>query len=723
MPLARKEEEGGGGAVNETPSRTRRIDKSSSYSRVSRRLSLSSPPSPPLAMSVYVVTVATGTQYFAGTDDYVYITLVGARRSTEKHLLDKPWYNDFENGAVDSYSLEAEEELGDILLVKIQKRGFIFGDDWYCKYVHVKTPKGEHMEFPCYRWFIDDKEIVLREGKARLAHQDTLQVLKQQRLRELEERQQLYRWQEWQPGFLGSIDVARHRDLPRDIQFDSEKGIDFLLNYTKAMENLCVNQFMHMFQSSWSDFADYEKIFVRIKNTISEYVMKHWQEDFMFGYQFLNGCNPVVFKKCTEIPAKLPVTHEMVEACLERSISLEEEAKQGNIFIADYSIMDGIQANSTDPCTMQYVAAPICLLYNNVNKKLVPIAIQLQQTPGSDNPIFLPTDSNNDWMLAKMWARSCDFHVHQTVSHLLHTHLISEVFGIAMFRQLPAVHPIFKLLVHHTRFTIAINTKAREELICKCGLFDKANATGGGGHVQLVQRAVKELKYEHLQFPKNIQMRGVDSEESLPYYFYRKDGQQVWNCTAQFVKEVLAVYYPDDKTVKMDSEVQAWINDIFVYGFRNNKDSGIPQSFETLEELELFITTVIFATSANHAAVNFGQYDWYSWIPNASPTMRQPPPTEKGVTTMDYIIASLADRGRSCWHLGAVWALSQFQENEIFLGNYPDQHFTEMPILEAIARFKERLQEITSRITERNRGKKLPYYYLSPDRIPNSVAV
>lgn len=43
-----------------------------------------------------------------------------------------------------------------------------------------------------------------------------------------------YRWKEWQPGFPMSIDANRHKDLPRDIQFDSEKGVDFVLNYTKA---------------------------------------------------------------------------------------------------------------------------------------------------------------------------------------------------------------------------------------------------------------------------------------------------------------------------------------------------------------------------------------------------------------------------------------------------------------------------------------------------------
>lgn len=42
------------------------------------------------------------------------------------------------------------------------------------------------------------------------------------------------RWKEWQPGFPMSIDANAHKDLPRDIQFDSEKGVDFVLNYVKA---------------------------------------------------------------------------------------------------------------------------------------------------------------------------------------------------------------------------------------------------------------------------------------------------------------------------------------------------------------------------------------------------------------------------------------------------------------------------------------------------------
>ncbi|XP_036912608.1 polyunsaturated fatty acid 5-lipoxygenase isoform X3 [Sturnira hondurensis] len=606
-------------------------------------------------MPSYTVTVATGSQWFAGTDDYIYLSLVGSTGCSEKHLLDKPFYNDFERGAVDSYDVTVDEELGDIQLVKIEKRKYWLHDDWYLKYITLKTPYGDYIEFPCYRWITGEGEIVLRDGRAKLPHDDQIHILKQHRRKELETRQKQYRWMEWNPGFPLSIDAKSHKDLPRDIQFDSEKGVDFVLNYSKAMENLFINRFMHMFQSSWSDFADFEKIFVKISNTISERVMNHWQEDLMFGYQFLNGCNPVLIQRCTKLPEKLPVTTEMVECSLERQLTLEQEVEQGNIFIVDFKLLDGIDANKTDPCTLQFLAAPICLLYKNQANKIVPIAIQL--------------------------------------------------------------------LVAHVRFTIAINTKAREQLICEYGLFDKANATGGGGHVQMVQRAMEDLTYASLCFPEAIKARGMESTENIPYYFYRDDGLLVWEAIKTFVADVVGVYYESDQVVVEDQELQDFVKDVYVYGMRGKKASGFPKSIKTREKLSEYLTVVIFTASAQHAAVNFGQYDWCSWIPNAPPTMRAPPPTAKGVVTIEQIVDTLPDRGRSCWHLGAVWALSQFQENELFLGMYPEEHFIEKPVKEAMAQFRKNLDTIVSVIAERNKNKKLPYYYLSPDRIPNSVAI
>ncbi len=65
--------------------------------------------------------------------------------------------------------------------------------------------------------------------------------------------------------------------------------------------------------------------------TWTENVIQDWNTDYMFGYQFLNGCNPVMISKCVELPDNFPVTHEMVEGSLQRCITLEEELKVRNM--------------------------------------------------------------------------------------------------------------------------------------------------------------------------------------------------------------------------------------------------------------------------------------------------------------------------------------------------------------------------------------------------------
>ncbi len=111
----------------------------------------------------------------------------------------------------------------------------------------------------------------------------------------------------------------------------------------------------------------------------------------------------------------------------------------------------------------------MCLLYVNQSNILVPIAIQLDQTPGPDNPIFTPNDPFPVWIFARMFVRTADFHVHQLGTHLLRTHLIMEPFCIAMYRALPEQHPVYKLLTPHFKCNIAINTLGRERLINPSG--------------------------------------------------------------------------------------------------------------------------------------------------------------------------------------------------------------------------------------------------------------
>uniref|UniRef100_A0A8C1MCF8 Arachidonate 5-lipoxygenase n=1 Tax=Cyprinus carpio TaxID=7962 RepID=A0A8C1MCF8_CYPCA len=617
-----------------------------------------------------------------------------------------------------SVDVSVKEILGDIVLVKLEKEKLLFNDQWYCRCINVTTPSGECVEFPCYRWIANEQEVVLRDGKGRLPQDDNM---KEYRRMELESRQRLFRWKEWHPGFPLSIDANTSTELPVDIQFETAKTVDFTLNYLKAITNLGLNELMMLFQSSWTDIADFEKIFVKIKNTVSEHVMQNWNEDLMFGYQFLNGCNPVMISKCRNLPDNFAVTQEMVESSLDRGLTLQEELKAGNIYIADYAILEGVQANATDPDTKQYLAAPFCLLYKNSQNEILPIAIQLSRQTTAE--VFLPSDDQYDWMLAKMWVKCSDFNVHQLVTHLLRTHLTSEVFAIAMYRQLSAVHPVYKLLIPHVRYTIAINTAAREKLICESGLFDKANVTGGIAVVEVIHKAMKTLTYKSLCFPESVKARGVDNKDDLPNYYYRDDGMMVWEAVKRFVSLVVWIYYGSDESVQEDEEIQAFVQDVCSSGMKYCPQNSGEYRINLLNVRVSVHVHVIAYALCLHEVQNVTNFDWFAWVPNSPSTMRKPPPTQKGQVDMKYIMESLPDRGRASWHLGAVWALSQFQDGELFLGVYPDAYFTEQPVKEATETFREELAKVTKIIKRRNEKLKLPYWYLSPDRIPNSVAI
>ena len=56
-----------------------------------------------------------------------------------------------------------------------------------------------------------------------------------------------------------------------------------------------------------------------------------------------------------------------------------------------------------------------------------------------------------------------------------------EPVSIASLRQLPTIHPLWKLLSPHIRGVLAINTLGRSVLIAEGGVADETLSVGGKG--------------------------------------------------------------------------------------------------------------------------------------------------------------------------------------------------------------------------------------------------
>ncbi|PNI58576.1 ALOX15B isoform 5 [Pan troglodytes] len=602
-------------------------------------------------MAEFRVRVSTGEAFGAGTWDKVSVSIVGTRGESPPLPLDNLG-KEFTAGAEEDFQVTLPEDVGRVLLLRVHKAppvlpllGPLAPDAWFCRWFQLTPPRGGHLLFPCYQWLEGAGTLVLQEGTAKVSWADHHPVLQQQRQEELQARQEMYQWKACNPGWPHCLDEKTVEDLELNIKYSTAKNANFYLQAGSAFAEMKIKGLLDR-KGLWRSLNEMKRIFNFQRTPGAEHAFEHWQEDAFFASQFLNGLNPVLIRRCHYLPKNFPVTDAMVASVLGPGTSLQAELEKGSLFLVDHGILSGIQTNVING-KPQFSAAPMTLLYQSPGcGPLLPLAIQLSQTPGPNSPIFLPTDDKWDWLLAKTWVRNAEFSFHEALTHLLHSHLLPEVFTLATLRQLPHCHPLFK-----------------------------STGIGIEGFSELIQRNMKQLNYSLLCLPEDIRTRGV---EDIPGYYYRDDGMQIW---------------------------------------------GIPSSLETREALVQYVTMVIFTCSAKHAAVSAGQFDSCAWMPNLPPSMQLPPPTSKGLATCEGFIATLPPVNATCDIILALWLLSKEPGDRRPLGTYPDEHFTEEAPRRSIATFQSRLAQISRGIQERNRGLVLPYTYLDPPLIENSVSI
>ncbi|XP_061106273.1 polyunsaturated fatty acid lipoxygenase ALOX15B [Conger conger] len=666
-------------------------------------------------MAMYEVTVRTSREPHSGSYCGVQVTLIGVQGESLPASLD-PEHQHLTPGSACAVTVRVDQPLGPLVLVRLRLKarpGFP-EQDWHCQAVEVslgsETDQPAQL-FPCNKWLQPaDGDIELRNGQVCTVNSETLQVLKEHRAKELQTKQQHFRWCTFAEGVSSCVD------------FQSLKPLGPNLTYTRKSPGVDTFYLKGFTDRPWGSFEELQTLFAfnARDNITANFVRAHWSEDSFFGYQALNGCNPLELHQIRQAPPNLSVSTDMLRPFLPEGSSLEQEMERGTIFLLDYKVLDGVPANTVNG-KQQYLAAPLCILHYSQQGELKPIAIQLQQTPGAQNPVFVPSDPDADWLLAKMWVKNADFQCHQLLTHFLNTHLLGEVYCTATLRQLPEVHPLHQLIMPHVWTTLQINIQARLSLLAPGGVFDKSMGVGLEGIPVLLRKGAEQLKYSALCVPEDLSDRGV---RDLPINYYSQDVLRVWSALHRFVGTWVDLYYPTDGDVHQDTELQMWIQEVFTHGALGQSETGFPQAFRSKTELSKFVTMVIYSCSALHAAVNFSQADFNLWMPNTPFTMSCPPPQSKGsVSSREALLSILPPANSTCSVLTTLILLSKPALDFVPLGHYREAHFSSGAPQRLVEALQKELKVISGEIAERNTKLQLPYPYLSPESIENSVAI
>lgn len=555
---------------------------------------------------------------------------------------------------------------------------------------------------------IEHTAFVLPSSDTVLLPQNESAEGRRARQQELEAARGLYQW-----GGDPSLPPCV-RSVPKKEQFSDEKDARLLWDLGATALDLGLGALERLAPRHHHAALDEFRWLYPIRPIPT--VSQRFERDDEFGRQRLAGVNPVLIERCREIPDHFPVDDALVRGLLCEGDSLESAVAEGRLYLNDYRSIDGLPVKDG-----RYVSAPLCLLYVDASSRLVPIAIQLGQTPDV-GPVFTPKDSRWLWLSAKTWVQAADAQYHESSSHLLRTHMVMEPFAVATARQLSTRHPVGALLRPHFHDTMAINHSARTSMLAPGGAIDQTMALGAEGSLEAAKRSYAEWRFDRYDLVTDLRTRGVDDSDLLPGYHYRDDALLVWAAIDEFVGAMIDCAYASNAVVAADPELREWARELA--SSEGGRVQGLPNGgvLRTRADLRQVVAQVIFTCSAEHASVNNGQYEMFGYPPNVPGAMYQPPPRSHEELSEEQFVKALPHRRAAAEQVGMVHLLSIPTHDP--LGGYDSGFFIGNARVEALlADFRARLGAISAKIEQRNAGLEVPYTYLDPVKIGQSIAI
>ncbi|KAF7849069.1 hypothetical protein BT93_L1272 [Corymbia citriodora subsp. variegata] len=488
-----------------------------------------------------------------------------------------------------------------------------------------------------------------------------------------------------------------------------------------------------------------------------------WFSDDEFARQTLAGINPCTIQLVTEWPLKSKldpkvygppesaITTEIIEREIKGFMTIDEAVKQKKLFILDYHDLFLPYVNKVRQLKGTTLYGSRTLFFLTPDGTLKPLAIELTRPLSDDGgkpqwkQVFTPSWHSTGkwlWRLAKAHVLAHDSGYHQLVSHWLQTHGATEPYIIAANRQLSTMHPIYKLLHPHFRYTMEINALARGYLVNGDGIIESSFSPGKYSMELSSVAYDKQWQFDLQALPNDLISRGLAVEDptaphglklAIEDYPFANDGLLLWDTLKEWVTDYVNHYYPDPSRIASDKELQSWWTEIRTVGHGDKKDSPGWPDLKTPSDLIHIITTIVWVASGHHAAVNFGQYTYAGYFPNRPTIARTNMPVEdpkeeelklfwdKPEVTL---LTCFPSQIQATKVMAVLDVLSNHSPDEEYLGQAPEPAWKEEPMIKAaFERFNGRLMELEGVIDARNADPRfknrngagvVPYELLKP---------
>lgn len=444
-------------------------------------------------------------------------------------------------------------------------------------------------------------------------------------------------------------------------------------------------------------------------------------------------------------------------------MSIQQALEENKLFMLDYHDVYLPFLDRINALEERKAYATTTILFLTKMGTLKPIAIQLALPTGNPNTsskqvLTPPKDATSKWLwqLGKAHVCSNDAGVHTLVHHWLRIHACMEPLIIATHRQLSVMHPIFKLLHPHMRYTLKTNAIARQTLINAEGTIE-TDHTPGRYCMQFSSAAYKDWwRFDMEGFPADLIRRGLAVPDAtqphgirllIEDYPYAADGLLIWSSIKKLVRTYVNHYYKNSNAVSSDNELQSWYREFINLGHPDHKNASWWPKLDIPEDLTSMLTTVIWLVSAQHAVLNFGQYPYGGYVPIRPPLMRKLIPKEEDPEYSDfvmdpqrYFLSSLPSLFQASRFMAVINIGSAHSPDEEYIGQTKDlsSWSGEPEIIDAFNQFSMEMKSIEMEIKRRNADPKLrnrcgvnvlPYELLIPSSergatgrgVPNSV--